>query len=298
MIFNLKMRNTNINNNKSQNNKVSLTQYSNSLIKNKNKKPVGSITIKDDKFNMLKLLMNDINDMYNKKSIKRNLKQSFSNENISSNNGKPKLNINFENNDIINNKFRNNKKNKNFEETFKLEYSTKKNQIKHIHKSFVNQKELTNQNQNHKNNKNNKNALSFDNLLDINNKKTKVNNNTYCHNSSKKINSFRLQTNSVIEKKMNLHPYLSSNNSKSKKTIKPKQNSFVFQNKNSENEKKNKKKFSISLKKKNIQQEFNIENNRNSNFNDLVSKCEKLKEKTSRILANYLSIIENKIHNS
>ena len=96
---------------------------------------------------MLKLLMNDINDMYNKKSIKRNLKQSFSNENISSNNGKPKLNINFENNDIINNKFRNNKKNKNFEETFKLEYPTKKNKIKHFHKSFVNQKELTNQNQ-------------------------------------------------------------------------------------------------------------------------------------------------------
>jgi hypothetical protein len=247
---------------------------------------------------MLKLLMNDINDMYNKKSIKRNLKQSFSNENISSNNGKPKLNINFENNDIINNKFRNNKKNKNFEETFKLEYPTKKNKIKHFHKSFVNQKELTNQNQNHKNNKNNKNALSFDNLLDINNKISKVNNNTYCHNSSKKINSFRLQTNSVIEKKMNLHPYLSSNNSNSKKTIKPKQNSFVFQNINSDNEQKNKKKFSISLKKKNIQQEFNIENNRNSNFNDLVSKCEKLKEKTSRILANYLSIIENKIHNS
>ena len=298
MNFNLKMRNTNINNNKCQNNKVSLTQYSNSLIKKKNKKPVGSITIKDDKFNMLKLLMNDINDMYNKKSIKRNLKQSFSNENISSNNGKPKLNINFENNDIINNKFRNNKKNKNYEETFKLDYSTKKNQIKHFHKSFVTQKELTNQNQKYKNNKNNKNALSFDNLLDINNKKSKVNNNTYCHNSSKKINSFRLQTNSVIEKKMNLHPYLSSNNSNSKKTIKPKHNSFVFQNINSENDKRNKKKFSISLKKKNIPQEFNMENNRNSYFNDLVSKCEKLKEKTSRILANYLSIIENKIHNS
>ena len=96
-------------------------------------------------------------------------------------------------------KTKTNKKNKKLEESnFKLEKSLKSNQTKIYNNSFFIPKEsLLNKIQK----RNNKNALSFDNLLDINNKKSKVNNNTYCHNSSKKINSFRLQTNSVIEKK-------------------------------------------------------------------------------------------------
>ena len=146
------MRNLNSCHNKTQNNKISLTQYSNSLIKKKNKKTLifESISRKDDRFNLLKLLMNNVNDKINKKPSKRNLKQSFSNESISSFNTKPKLNINLNlENDILYNKFtKNHKKNNNNSEEslFKLEKSVNKNKNKNVHNSFLIQNGVIHQN--------------------------------------------------------------------------------------------------------------------------------------------------------
>ncbi len=318
------MRNLNSCHNKTQNNKISLTQYSNSLIKKKNKKTLifESISRKDERFNLLKLLMNNVNDKINKKPSKRNLKQSFSNESISSFNSKPKLNINLNlENDILYNKFtKNHKKNNNNSEEslFKLEKSLNKNKTKNVHNSFLIQNGFYNQSK--KKGKDNKNTLSFDNLLDVNNINNKSrfnnnnNNNTHSTNSTIKINSFRaLQTNSFIGKKNKFYCNLLSNNncsinSKGKKTIKTKHNSFVTQNVNFDKKHKINKKISISLKKRNkLQENENPQNNNGyfynnnisqNNFNNFVFQCEKLKERTNKVLSNYLSLVENQLNNS
>ena len=287
------MRNSN--NIKFQNNKIFLTQYANSLAKKNLKQSFNvSSSRTDSKFNMLHLLMNDINERLNKKSIKKSLKQSVSNENINTSKQRINIKLNLINGTTNTKKTKTNKKNKKLEESiFKLEKSLKSNQTKIYNNSFLIPKEsLINKIQK----RNNKNALSFDNLLDTNNK-TKYNNYIHSSNSAKKINSFRvLQSNSNNEKKFNIHPILSSNNnnlsSRAKKIIMPKHSYYTTQYFNSEKSPKFKKKISISLKKRNIEKDNVIE--RNKSFNNLVSKCEQLKEKTNKILSNFLNIVEKK----
>ena len=87
-----------------------------------------------------------------------------------------------------------------------------------------------------------------------------------------------------------------------------KHNSFVTQNVNFDKKHKINKKISISLKKRNkLQENENPQNNNGyyynnnvsqNNFNNFVFQCEKLKERTNKVLSNYLSLVENQLNNS